>query len=335
MRDRAIIPIFIPNYGCPHRCIFCDQRQTAGVRGPLPSGEEVRAEIRKGLTRVRAGKVQVAFYGGTFTALPLERQRDYLEAVRPFIEEGSVHSLRVSTRPDAIDPEVLRVLEEGKVETVELGAQSMDPEVLQRSGRGYGPEAVRKSAELLRERGFELGIQIMVGLPGDTPERFMGTVREVIALRPSFVRIYPTLVIRGTELEGWWRKGLYRPLSLEEAVELSALALREFEEAGIKVIRIGLQPNQDLEASVVAGPYHPAFGQLARARALRERAREALAGARGGRRVRILVNPRDVGNLLGQGKENLRALRGEFPYLELLVEGDPRMPRGRVRVEGA
>lgn len=300
----------------------------------MPSPGDVEEQIYKGLRLARQGEVQVAFYGGTFTALPLETQRSYLGAVKPFLEGGRVHSVRVSTRPDAIDREVIEVLKEGGVRTVELGVQSMIPEVLEKSRRGYGPEAVRRSSSLLKEEGFELGIQIMLGLPGDTPGRFMETVREVIALGPDFVRIYPTLVIKGTELEGWFLEGRYRPLPLGEAVALCAQAVEAFEGAGVKVIRIGLQSTRELEESVVAGPYHPAFGQLVRSRVLGERVRQALKGVKG-QRVIIEVNPRDLADLYGQKGENLRALRNRFPDLEIAVKGDPAVQRGRVRVEVA
>ena len=336
MTDRTIIPIFIPNLGCPGRCVFCDQRRTVGPARRIPSPEEIGAEIEKWLAqriRRRKGIVQVAFYGGTFTALPPQRQREFLEATRPFIESHRVHSLRISTRPDSITPEVLETLARGGVRTIELGVQSLDPEVLRLSGRDYGPEEVKRASESIRKRGFELGIQIMVGLPGDTAERFMETVKGVIELGPDFARIYPTLVIRGTVLEEWFHSGKYHPLDLPEAIELSKRATLALEGAGIRVIRIGLQPTRELQQSLVAGPYHPAFGQMVRSEILLERAREALKGMKG--RVTLLINPRDVDLLYGQGRRGWERLRREFPGVEISVAADPGIGRWDVGIEVA
>ncbi len=334
MTDRTIIPIFIPNLGCPGRCVFCDQRRTTGSARRTPSPEEIGAEIEKWLAqriRKNRGIVQVAFYGGTFTALPLQRQRELLEATRPFLKSHLVDSLRISTRPDTITPEVLEILARGGVRTVELGVQSLDPEVLRLSGRDYGPEEVKRASQLIKERGFELGIQIMVGLPGDTAERFMETVKGVIDLGPDFARIYPTLVIRGTVLEEWFHSGKYRPLDLPEAIELSKRATLALEGAGIRVIRIGLQPTRELQQSLVAGPYHPAFGQMVRGEILLQRAREALKGVKG--QVTLLINPRDIDLLYGHGRRNWEKLRGEFPKVGISVAADPKIKRWNVGIE--
>ena len=332
---RFIIPIFIPHEGCPHRCVYCDQSRITGTP-KMPEEGEIVEIIRQHL-RTKGpgcGKTQVAFYGGSFTALQREVRGRLLEATMPLLENGEVDSLRLSTRPDSIDPTILAELHEWGVETVELGVQSMDEDVLRISRRGYGPEVVRDAVMLLHEGGFEIGIQLMVGLPGETPEGLFLTVDEVIRLRPHFVRIYPTLVIRGTVLERWLERGEYRPLRLEEAVELAKEMVVRFEEAGIAVIRIGLQPTSSLEKSIIAGPYHPAFGQLVRSALLLEKARELLRGHKG-EEVTFRVSPGDLSSFFGQRKENLRKLKEDFALRLIKVIPDPSIERGGLRLAAA
>ena len=333
-RRRTIIPIFIPHQGCPHRCVFCNQHRTARMVKGLPSAAELQEEVRiwlDGRRRRGSSEVQVAFYGGSFTALPLEVQEGLLGALKPFLEDGEVDSLRLSTRPDAVDEEVVELLRSSGVRTVELGVQSMDPEVLRLSSRGYGPEVVPEALKLLKEGGFEVGVQLMLGLPGDTPERFLRTVEETVKLKPHFVRLYPTLVIKGTALEAWFHRGFYRPLDLEEAVELAAEAVKALEGVGIEVVRMGLQPTEELQRALVAGPYHPAFGQLVRSRLLYERARSLLEG-KGLRKALFEVAPEDLSDFYGQHRENWRRLKEEFELEELSVLPEHGLGRGELRL---
>lgn len=335
MNYSAVIPVFIPNYGCKNRCVFCDQWRTTGKQEDVfLSQQYVVSEVEKWLNeRIRnKEKVQVAFFGGSFTALPFETQAKLLEALWPYLKAKKVHSIRVSTRPDALSQEVVRLLKEYGVRTVELGVQSMDPEVLRISKRGYSPETVKIAVELLKWEGFEVGIQIMIGLPGDTPQRFLRTVKEVIILEPHFVRIYPTLVLKGTELEDWYYRGAYKPLGLEEAVSLAKEALRAFEEVGIKVIRIGLQPSVELERGLVAGPYHPSFGELVKAELYYDRVRKLLQKQKEGK-VLLKVNPKDLSLLKGHGGEKWKRLEEAFPMLELDIQSDPNLKRGEVEVQ--
>jgi histone acetyltransferase (RNA polymerase elongator complex component) len=259
-----IIPFFIPHSGCPHRCVFCNQKKITGEHDqPVP--DSIPAKIADYLKTDKKKKpVQVAFYGGTFTALPLEAQRRYLATVQPFIESGKVESIRVSTRPDCITEEVLSLLTEHRASTVELGAQSMDDSVLACAGRGHTAADTARAVALLRKHAFSVGIQLMPGLPGDSRERFFTTVDRTIDIKPDVVRIYPTLVIKDTPLEELYYAGRYTPLSLEEAVRWCKVALGRFEESGITVIRIGLQPTQELlkPGTIVKGPFHPSFRQL-------------------------------------------------------------------------
>jgi histone acetyltransferase (RNA polymerase elongator complex component) len=276
--------------------------------------------------------VQVAFYGGSFTALPLETQEGLLRTCRPFLKEGMVHSLRISTRPDYCAPACLEILTAHGVATVELGVQSMADEVLRISRRGYGKEKVRKSVRDLHKEGFEVGVQLMVGLPGDNPDKFIVSVEAVIKLRPDFVRLYPTLVIKGTQLEQWFRKGLYSPLSLEQAIDLAKEALKRFQQAHIPVIRIGLQPTPSLPGNIVAGPYHPAFRQLVESVLLYEQAVDLLTQLNhgGGISPTFLVSPRNISTFYGQRRYNIQRLQEAFGLQEIRVRSDPHQEKGRV-----
>jgi histone acetyltransferase (RNA polymerase elongator complex component) len=280
--------------------------------------------------------VQVAFYGGNFTALPLETQKRLLQSVAPFLKEGKVDSLRLSTRPDFISPEVLEILKAHKVATVELGVQSMDAEVLRISHRGYGSQVVIKAVEDLLQENLEVGIQLMVGLPGDSAQKFASTIEEVIKLKPHFVRLYPTLVIKGTVLERWFRLGHYHPLALEEAITLTKVALKRFRQARIPVIRIGLQPTPSLEepGTIVAGPYHPAFRQLVESSLLYEQVASLLTGSEieWDSPPTFLISPQDISTFYGQGGHNIKRLREAFGLYEIRVKPHAQQERGKVSV---
>jgi radical SAM superfamily enzyme len=333
-----IIPFFLPHAGCPHRCVFCDQKRITG-RTAAPDPASVPATIRAYLASRRQGRdsqrepVQVAFFGGSFTALPREIRQAYLEQLRPFIDSGDVRSVRISTRPDALSPDLLSFLTRYLVTTVELGAQSMDDEVLHRSGRGHTAEHTRQAVRLLRERGFAVGIQLMPGLPGDRPATFLGTVETIIGLEPDLVRIYPAVVISGTPLERLYRDGKYHPLALDDAIELCAEAVKRFRRAGIEVARLGLQSTDELErpGTIVAGPWHPAFGQLVASRRFLAMMRQLLTANSG---FDLLVHPDDLSTALGQHRKNLTVLAAEFGH-RVRVMPDPSIPRGDVMTTNA
>jgi histone acetyltransferase (RNA polymerase elongator complex component) len=334
-----IIPIFIAHLGCPHRCIYCDQGRIAHPASAIPTPEEIAEEVERYLKlgarkRKHLRTVQAAFYGGSFTALPLETQRGFLRSLAPFLEEGKVHSLRISTRPDYCSPECLAILKQHKVATIELGVQSMDDEILRTSQRGYTKEEVKEAVRELHQGNFEVGIQLMIGLPGDDAQTFASTVAEVIELRPHFVRLYPTVVIQGTQLEQWFRVGRYHPLTLAEAIILAKGALQRFRQARIPVIRIGLQPTPSLEApgTIVAGPYHPAFRQLVESTLLYEQAASIVhgSGIERGDSLTFLISPRDISNFYGQGGQNIRRLRESFGLRDIAVKPDPQQERGTV-----
>lgn len=326
---RSILPVFVPHLGCPHQCVFCDQRRISGWQKP-PSPEEVCEMVQRAAALPRSGaERQLAFYGGSFTAVPEPLQNALLQAGRKAMETGQVDSLRLSTRPDALDERTLERLRSYGVRTIELGAQSMDGEVLRLSGRGHSAEDVRRAAERIRARGFELILQMMTGLPGDTEEKCLDTARQLIALRPDGMRIYPTVVVRGTELYELWQRGLYREHTVEEAVDWCAKLLPLFESAGIPVIRLGLNPTEELSAgAAAAGAYHPALGELVKSRVLLNRARELLRGTEEGASVKLGVSPRLLSQMIGQNGANRETLIREFALASLQILDDPGAEQG-------
>lgn len=311
MARNRIIPIFVANLGCPHRCVFCDQRRIAGVQRAVTPAE-VSELLRLGLERSGPG-AEAAFYGGSFTAVPPDYQQQLLDAAAPFLQSGQLSALRVSTRPDAVNTETVERLWRGGVRTVELGCQSMDDGVLLVSGRGHDRQAVLQATELLRQRGFHVILQMMTGLPGSSDKTDLETARALADLRPDGVRIYPTVVVCGTELEAWYRQGRYQPQTVEEAVVLCARILELFLERGIPVLRIGLQPTDALSGGdAVAGPYHPALGELVKSRLYRNRAEKLLAPMTGEAMAVLGVAPNRISWMTGQRGCNLRWLEERF-----------------------
>lgn len=305
-----------------HRISLCSEL--------LPPASGGSADDQRRAQRGNRIRREIAFYGGSFTGMEEKVQIQLLSAVQPLIRRGLIDSVRVSTRPDYIDPQTLNLLEEYGVKTVELGVQSMVNEVLQCSGRGHTTDDVLKATKLLHARGFEVGIQIMAGLPGDNTRRNGQTVDRVIRLKPHFVRIYPTLVLKGTLLEKWYRSGRYRPLSLNGALDLCKRAFLKFTRAGIPVIRLGLQSSPELETKdcVVAGPYHPAFGHLVESSIFYEMA-SCLMGKRWQSPIlRARVSPSDLSNIRGQKNENLYQLKERFGLHDIQIEVDEGQPRG-------
>ncbi len=308
-----IIPIFLPHRGCPHHCLFCNQQGISGCLEQPWGGAEVRATIDLWLERGGKDEVQAAFYGGSFTCLPLDQQRALLGAVQPYVESGRVHSLRLSTRPDCLDPEVCRMLQDHGVKTVELGVQSLDDRVLRESWRGHDSDQSRRAIRLLQSWGFTVGVQLLLGLPGETRRSFLRGVAEIAELRPDFVRLYPLLVVKDSGLAERYRLGLYRPLSLGLAVTLTAAAHKRLSEGGVRVVRMGLQPCRSLDENFLAGPYHPAFGELVRGRLLFRELRARLARLRPGQHLQVHISHRDHGTVVGINGVNLKRL-GELGF---------------------
>ena len=333
-----VIPIFIPHEGCPHSCLFCNQHSISGHVAAPVSGAEVGETIHTWLERARPenrGQVQVAFYGGSFTGLPAARQTELLAAVQPFYQQGLVREIRLSTRPDYIDRDRLDLLCRHGVSIIELGVQSCDDGVLHRAGRGHSRADIERAVRLIREHNIRLGIQLMLGLPEDRFRTLRHTVETVIRLRPDFVRLYPVLVLRGSGLEGLYHRGGYRPLSLGRAVVLAAFMKKRFDDQGIRVVRMGLQPSAELEQSLVSGPYHPAFGELVQSRLMLQRTRQALARVPRTASVTLVIAARDQSIFRGLRSANLVRLRQLGLLDRFSLRLDPEQPRQTLRVVGA
>jgi histone acetyltransferase (RNA polymerase elongator complex component) len=333
-----IVPLFIPNEGCPHRCIFCDQGGITATEGGTPmDGGRVEAVIESALAsetfRTRPLR-EIAFYGGTFTRLPVPRMKALLDAAARYVSLGLFEAIRVSTRPDAVDRETLSVLKPRGVTTVELGAQTMDEEVLHLSGRGHTAKDTVRAVETLRQSGLKVGIQLMPGLPGDSPAKFRETVAKVLALRPDMVRIYPALVIRGTELARWYERGAYRPLALEEAVSLCKESCVLLEGNGIPVIRMGLMSSPTLlrEGQILGGPWHEAFGFLVRAAIHRDRIKGFLPEKGWADAVVVLAPGDEVPLLRGHANEGVRWIERQTGARVLRIKADDSLRAGEVRV---
>lgn len=306
-----IIPVFIPHLGCSHRCVFCDQNAIAAPRAP--SVREVRDLICAALPAARGG--EVAYYGGSFTALAPTLQEDYLAIAAEFVRSGALSGVRISTRPDCVDGQTLARLARYGVCTVELGAQSMDDSVLLRAGRGHTADDTARAARLVKVGGFSLVLQTMCGLPGETRESAAQTALRVAQLAPDAVRIYPVCVLRGTALARMTEAGEYVPLTLEQGVTYAADMLEVFDAYGIPVIRIGLNPTDTLSGGdVLAGAYHPALGEMVRSRVLLRRIK-ALLDAMDAPQGDICVSvPRGrLSLLLGQKRCNAEELRQQYP----------------------
>ena len=325
MSARAhIVPVFVPQLGCPHRCVFCDQRRISGQRRPVTAAEVQRITDQAAAFLPVGEKRQLAFYGGSFTAIPAEEQEALLGAAKAAMEHGTINAIRLSTRPDAVDDAVLRRLWRYGVETVELGAQSMDDGVLRRSGRGHTASDVERAAREIKAAGFRLVLQMMTGLPGDTQEKDLETAQRLIELKPDGVRIYPTVIIRGTELEALWRAGEYREHTVEDAVEVCAQLVPLFEAAGVPILRLGLNPTEELSGGeAVGGAYHPALGELVRSRILLDRARVLLRDVPAGSAVTLGVPEGRASQMAGQRRCNIRTLTEGFSLSALKIREIP------------
>ncbi len=278
----------------------------------VPSSDEVRSFVEgslKKIPRTQKRERQVAFYGGSFTAIPTEDQIFYLKAVQPFLFAGRIDSIRISTRPDALDSRVFTYLKEYGVRTVEIGAQSMIDEVLKLSDRGHTAEDTVFAFSRLKDRGFEVGIHLMMGLPGDCLDRFLETLEKVIQLRPDFVRIHPTLVLQGAPLEVLWRKKTYSPLSLDESLWWLKRALLRLERVSIPLARVGLQMTRELENSYLAGPLHPSLHQLVDSEIYFDMALDLLQRCPDNPEPVFFCHPREVSTVRGQKNENIQRLK--------------------------
>jgi len=333
-----IVPVFIPHAGCPHRCVYCNQAAVAGCAETLPGPAAFRNQVTAFLKFCgrRRGRAQIAFFGGNFLGMAEASIRQLLAEAAGFVRTGDVQGIRFSTRPDTVSRRTLDILSGFPVQTVELGAQSMNPEVLQRSRRGHSPEATVSAVGLLADRGYEVGLQIMAGLPGDDEHRLMETGRRIAELAPDFIRIYPTVVLAGSPLEKWYRQGVYQPLALDAAVDLVRRLYGLFRAHSIPVIRMGLQATDDLvDGAVLAGPWHPAFGHLVLCAAFLTAARRALKEGGGpGLELLLKVHPRSVSRMRGMHNASCELLKRDFGFRQVDVVPDSALAEDEIAVQG-
>ena len=340
VKKQYIIPIFIPHLGCPNDCSFCNQKSISG-KTKMPTEDEVRKKIESDLKNFKEENayIEIAFFGGSFTGIDVELQEKYLSIAKEYIENKKVHSIRLSTRPDYINKEILKMLKRYKVKTIELGVQSTNDYILQKCGRGHTFEDVRKASKLIRRYGFRLGHQVMVGLPESTKLDELRCSKDIIKLKPKMVRIYPVLVIKGTRLEQEYKAGEYQPLTVGQAVERCKEMVYLFNKHNIEVIRIGLQNTEEItdpknkNSEVVAGPYHPAFGQLVddsiwydsivdKIKKINVKVKEVI----------IKVNFVDMNNVIGHKKENIKKIK-EVYDVDVNVVADNNIKQGKSELE--
>jgi len=329
-----IIPVFIPIYGCPNKCIYCDQNISIGQQS-LPTPNDVASIVDEHLKTASFHSkprryTQVAFYGGTFTGLSFNTQGNYLKTIAPYLKNKKVQSIRLSTRPDYINQQNLNLLKSFSVKTIELGVQSMDDEVLKLSQRGYTSQKVEESARLIKENGLELGIQLMPGLPGDTENKIIKTSEQICKIKPDFLRIYPTVVIKNTLLQKLYLKGEYTTLSLKQAISICKKMLLLFQYNHIPVIRIGIQPTKTLlkPGAIVAGPFHPAFRELVLSSILYDRLFVSIKKNLTLKTFTFFVHPSELSTFLGNKKENVKKLKEEFPGYDIRFQQDGRVQYG-------
>ena len=333
-----IIPIFIPHAGCPHQCVFCNQVSITGAKQRLISPAELHIKIREFLKFKYENRkpVQIAFLGGNCLGLKSAEIISLLAAAAEFVRHGQVDGIRFSTRPDTINERSLDITKDYPVSTVELGVQSMDDHVLDLAGRGHSASDAVRAVELLKDRHFSIGLQLMVGLPGDDETGALTTTQKIIDLGPDFVRIYPTLVVANSRLAGWYQSGEYTPLSLEKGVSLVKKIYLKFKKEDIDVIRMGLQASEDLEVgtTVLAGPYHPAFGHLVHAEIFLDMAITAIESASSRKEtLTIFVNPRSISKMRGLNNSNIKRLQSRFQLISLAVKPDAYIPEDSLMIQ--
>ncbi len=309
----ANISLFVPHMGCPHQCSFCNQKTISGAVKTLTPQDVTNTLAKAAEDNLNPKTTQIAFFGGSFTAIERDYMISLLESAKPFLDKGLFKGIRISTRPDAIDREILRILKDYNVTAIELGAQSTDDEVLFLNKRGHTKADIVTASQLIKEAGFSLGLQMMTGLLGDTEEKSLKTAEDIIALRPDTVRIYPTVTLEGTYLGELYKKGEYKPQSLQAAVCLCSKLLKRFFDEDITVIRLGLHSGGNVEDGYLAGPYHPAFGELCEGEIYLNEAKKLLKGKNKGEYI-LFVNPKEISKMTGQKGKNKEAL-AEMGYV--------------------
>lgn len=326
----SIISLFVTHMGCPHQCSFCNQKTISGSVKTL-SPEDVTKTLQEAVTHGNNPQdTEIAFFGGSFTAIERGYMVSLLEETKPFMERGCFKGIRISTRPDAIDKEVLSILKSYGVTSIELGAQSTDEDVLRLNHRGHSRNDIFKASQMIKVNGFSLGLQMMTGLLGDTDEKSLKTCEDIISLKPDTVRIYPTIVLEGTYLAQLYKKGEYIPQRLDDAVSLCARLLKRFNDENITVIRLGLHSGGNVEEGYVAGPYHDAFGELCESKIYLSLAEENLKGREKGKKI-IYVNPREISKMTGQKKMNKNQLLSQGYQID--VKGKEGLKKYEIEIQ--
>ncbi|MDD6795438.1 MAG: radical SAM protein [Clostridiaceae bacterium] len=326
-----IIPIFVPHEGCPHNCVFCNQDRITGVKDSVTK-DTVYSIVDEYLETIdrKSATVELSFFGGTFTAIREQKQRELLAIAKEYKDKGLIDKIHMSTRPDAINDYILSYLKEYSVDVIELGVQSLCDDVLVAAGRGHNSEDVKIASELIKKYGFTLGHQIMPGLPKDNFEKDIISVKKSIEMKPDICRIYPSLVIKDTPMEIMYGRGEYIPYSLDEAVDICKVLYKLYTEAGVQVIRVGLQPTEAIAEGkdVVAGPFHPAFRELVEGSILADKVRETLKKTCEGI---IKINEKDISKLYANKKYYFNKLLNEG--YKLTVQVVNTLERGKIIIE--
>ena len=326
------VALFVPDEGCPHRCSFCNQKTISGKTKRLEISD-IDSAVKTALESADCNKGEIAFFGGSFTAIDRGYMISLLDRAKMYIDKGLFAGIRISTRPDCISEEVLDILKFYGVTSIELGCQSMDDEVLRLNNRGHSSDDVVKSAELIKKYGFEFGVQMMTGLYGDNDETAIETARKLIALSPDTARIYPTVVLENTELERLYKSGEYKPQTVDEAAEICSELLMMFHENDIRVIRVGLHSGGNVEEGFVAGAYHPAFREICESRIYLKKALAEIKrqGTPKGE-ITVTVGTSFVSMMSGQKKSNSQKLR-EMGY-SLKIKQNENMKKYEIEVGG-
>lgn len=313
------IPIFIPELACPNRCIYCNQRHISGQLQAVKP-EEIKQIIEQHLaTFIRPSEVELAFFGGSFTGIDEKDMLTYLQIVQPYIEQGEIKSIRISTRPDYINEKILDILQQYNVKDIELGAQSLNEEVLAFAKRGHTVRDVENASQLIKSYGFSLGLQMMIGLPLDTVEKSKETAKKILKLGAESTRIYPTLVINNTDLADLYRQNKYKALSLDEAVDWTTEIYKIFSQSSIKILRVGLHPSEALinGTELLAGPFHVSFKELVLTKIWQEKFEKLPINTK-----TILINPKEINYAIGYNSKNKQLLQKKFPYLKFISDSN-------------
>ena len=339
MKKEYIIPIFVPHLGCPNDCTFCNQKKISGQTKNVKA-EDVKNTIEYYLNNFKDDNkyIEVAFFGGSFTGIDVDKQKELLSVAYEYIKNKKIDSIRISTRPDYINKEILKMLKSYGVKTIELGVQSTNDYILNKSKRGHTFEDVKKASKLIRKNGFILGHQMMVGLPESTRQDEINTAKDLIKLKPKIVRIYPVLVIKGTQLEKDYESGEYTPLTVEQAVETAKDLLVLFNKKKINVIRIGLQNTNEItdpnskKSQVVAGPYHPAFRQLVESRLWYDKIANEIKKVNANvTHIQIDVNPSDINNAVGHKRINIEKINDTY-NTDLKINPNSKIKKGKLKI---